>query len=83
MLPVRATVSIVGVGKRAHLDLALWLVRRSSPALATLTARYLVMDPRPSQAVFVISDHVAHTEPIVERFDHWANGFSVTAQGPG
>ena len=30
----------------AHLDLALWLVRRRSPALATLTARYLILDAR-------------------------------------
>jgi transcriptional regulator GlxA family with amidase domain len=35
----------------AHLDLALWLVRRRSPALAALTARYLVIEPRSSQAL--------------------------------
>ena len=68
----------------AHLDLALWLIRRSSPALATLTARYLVVDPRPSQAAFVIPDHLAHADPIVERFEHWArnhlaDGFSLKA----
>ncbi|MGQ5523046.1 GlxA family transcriptional regulator [Chitinimonas sp. PSY-7] len=68
----------------AHLDLALWLIRRSSPALATLAARYLVMDPRPSQAAFVIPDHLAHSDPVVERFEHWARhnlaqGFSLKA----
>src|SRR5262245_28612995 len=42
----------------AHLDLALWLVRRRSPALAALTARYLIVDPRPSQAAFAIRDHL-------------------------
>ncbi|WP_428417829.1 GlxA family transcriptional regulator [Methylibium sp.] len=67
----------------AHLDLALWLVRRASPALAALTARYLVVDPRPSQAAFVIPDHLAHADPLVERFEHWARqrmarGFSLT-----
>src|ERR1041385_5224510 len=56
----------------AHLDLALWLVRRRSPALAALTARYLVVDPRPSQAAFAIPDHLAHADPIVERFEKWA-----------
>ena len=29
----------------AHIDLALWLIRRSSPALAALTARFLVIEP--------------------------------------
>ena len=32
----------------AHFDLALWLVRRISPALAAVTARYLMIDPRSS-----------------------------------
>ena len=68
----------------AHLDLALWLVRRSSPTLATLAARYLVADPRPSQAPFVIPDHLAHSDPMVERFEQWARhrlpqGFSLKA----
>ena len=68
----------------AHIDLALWLVRRSSPALAALTARYLVIDPRPSQAVFMIPDHLMHTDPLIERFEQWvrhqlAEGFSLAA----
>jgi transcriptional regulator GlxA family with amidase domain len=68
----------------AHLDLGLWLVRRTSPALATLTARYLVVDPRPSQALYAIPDHLTHSDPIVERFESWARGslaarFSLTA----
>lgn len=66
----------------AHLDLALWLVRRRSPALAALTARYLVIDPRPMQATFAIPDHLAHADPFVERFERWArrrlgDGFSL------
>ncbi len=75
--------SFVTVGAAlAHLDLALWCVRRVSPTLATLTARYLVMDPRPSQAAFAISDHLAHKDPLVERFEAWvrahlARGFSL------
>ena len=67
----------------AHLDLALWLVRRRSPALAALTARYLVVEPRPSQAAFMIPDHLAHSDPLVERFERWArrqlaDGFSLS-----
>ncbi len=67
----------------AHLDLALWLVRRQSPALAALTARYLVIDPRPSLAAFAIPDHLAHSDPLVERFERWARrqlaqGFSLS-----
>ena len=66
----------------AHLDLALWLVRRHSPMLAALTARYLVVDSRPSQAAFAIPDHLAHADPFVERFEQWARrrlveGFSL------
>lgn len=56
----------------AHVDLALWLVRRRSPSLADATARYLVFDARPSQAAYVMPDHLAHSDPMVERFEQWA-----------
>jgi transcriptional regulator GlxA family with amidase domain len=56
----------------AHVDLALWLVRRKSPSLADLTARYLVFDERPSQGAYVLADHLAHADPMVDRFEHWA-----------
>ena len=56
----------------AHIDLALWLIRRSSPTLAELTARYLLIEPRASQAVFAIPDHLLHTDPLVQRFERWA-----------
>jgi transcriptional regulator GlxA family with amidase domain len=55
----------------AHVDLALWIVRRKSPALANLVARYLVVEPRPSQAPFMIPDHLAHADEVVERFERW------------
>jgi transcriptional regulator GlxA family with amidase domain len=66
----------------AHFDLALWLVRLISPALATITARYLMVDPRSSQAAYAIPDHLAHADAVVERFERWArenlsNGFSL------
>ena len=56
----------------AHVDLALWLVRQRSPSLAQATARYLVADARPSQSVYVMPDHLAHSDPLVERFEQWA-----------
>ena len=56
----------------AHVDLALWLVRQRSPTLAQATARYLVFDARPSQAAYVMPDHLAHADPLVDRFETWA-----------
>lgn len=56
----------------AHVDLALWLVRQRSPTLAQATARHLLFDARPSQATYAMPDHLAHADPMVERFEHWA-----------
>jgi transcriptional regulator GlxA family with amidase domain len=56
----------------AHLDLALWVIRRKSPALARTTARYLTFDSRASQSAYVMPDHVAHSDAFVERFEAWA-----------
>jgi len=66
----------------AHLDLALSVLRGRSPALAALAARYLLVEARGSQAEFVIPDHLAHADPVVERFEGWARqrlarGFSL------
>ncbi|MFF4283434.1 GlxA family transcriptional regulator [Streptomyces kronopolitis] len=55
----------------AHLDLALSLVRQASPALADLTARYLVVDHRPTQAGYAIPSHLARTDPTVSAFENW------------
>lgn len=55
-----------------HLDLALWLIRQRSPALAELVARYLIVDTRPSQSAYAITDHLAHDDALVTRFDRWA-----------
>ncbi|MDW5313393.1 GlxA family transcriptional regulator [Rhizobium sp. PL01] len=65
-----------------HIDMALWLVRQVSPELAGLVARYLIVDSRPAQSAYVISDHLAHADPLVERFERWAraslaSGFSL------
>jgi len=58
----------------SHVDLALWLIRRKSPKLAALTANYLVVDSRPSQSSYALIDHLAHSDPLVERFERWARG---------
>lgn len=74
----------------AHIDLALGLIRRRSPALAAVTANYLLIEHRVSQAGFIIPDHLSHSDPLVERFELWARrrlsqGFSLSdaARGAG
>jgi transcriptional regulator GlxA family with amidase domain len=66
----------------SHLDLALWLVRSASPEIAALTAKYLILDSRPSQSAYALTDHLAHADPVVQRFEQWARarlaeGFSL------
>jgi len=66
----------------SHMDMALWLIRQASPSLAALTARYLIVDSRPTQSAYAMSDHLAHADPLVQRFERWArdrlaNGFSL------
>jgi transcriptional regulator GlxA family with amidase domain len=65
-----------------HLDLALWLMRQASPELATLVARFMLIDKRSSQAEYIIPDHLAHADPLVAKFERWArdnlsSGFSL------
>ncbi len=56
----------------SHMDLALWLVRSVSPELASLTAKYLIVDSRPSQSAYALTDHLVHSDPVVQRFERWA-----------
>ena len=65
-----------------HLDLALWLVRQASPELATLVARFMLVDARSSQAEYIVPDHLAHADPLIAKFERWArdnlsSGFSL------
>src|ERR1700739_4791058 len=55
-----------------HMDLALWLIRGVSPELASLTARYLIVDSRPSQTAYALTDHLMHSDPVVHHFERWA-----------
>ena len=56
----------------SHMDLALWLVRRVSPQLASLTAKYLIVDSRPSQSAYALTDHLHHSDNVVQSFERWA-----------
>jgi len=66
----------------SHMDLALSLIRQKSPKLAALTAKYLIVDARPSQSAYILSDHLTHSDPMVQQFERWARnrlseGFSL------
>lgn len=58
----------------SHIDMALLLVRQASPELAATVAKYLIVDSRPSQSAYVITDHLTHSDPLVQRFERWARG---------
>ncbi|HEY1951093.1 MAG TPA: helix-turn-helix domain-containing protein [Bryobacteraceae bacterium] len=65
-----------------HLDLALWLIRKASPELATVVSRYMLADIRSSQAPYIIPNHLAQADPLILRFERWARdnlkaGFSL------
>jgi transcriptional regulator GlxA family with amidase domain len=60
-----------------HLDLALWLVRRVSPQLASLTAQYLIVDSRASQAAYALTDHLVHADPMVRKFEAYVQSVRV------
>ena len=65
-----------------HLDLALWLIRQTSPELAGLVSRYLLADIRSLQAPYIIPNHLAQADPLVQAFERWArehlkDGFSL------
>jgi len=65
-----------------HLDLALWLIRKASPELAAVVSRYLLADIRSSQAPYIIPNHLAQADPLIQRFEQWARdhlqaGFSL------
>jgi transcriptional regulator GlxA family with amidase domain len=79
---VRSGTTLTAGAALSHVDLALALIRQASPELASLVAKYLVIDARPSQSAYAISDHLIHADPLVERFEAWARehldrGFSL------
>jgi transcriptional regulator GlxA family with amidase domain len=71
---VQSNAMLTAGAALSHLDLALALIRRASPDLANLTARYLVVDVRTSQSIYSIPDHLAHADPLIQQFERWARG---------
>jgi transcriptional regulator GlxA family with amidase domain len=71
---VKSGRSVTAGAALGHIDLALWLIRSVSPQLASLTAKYLIVDSRASQSVYALSDHLVHSDPVVQRFEHWVRG---------
>jgi len=79
---VQSNAVVTAGAALSHLDLALALIRRASPELANLTARYLVVDERTSQSIYAIPNHLANADPLTQQFERWARrrlakGFSL------
>jgi transcriptional regulator GlxA family with amidase domain len=79
---VPTDVGVTAGAAMGHLDLALWLIRTASPELASVVSRYLLADIRSSQAPYIIPNHLAQADPLVQRFERWArdhlkSGFSL------
>jgi transcriptional regulator GlxA family with amidase domain len=81
-LIVQSNTVVTAGAALSHLDLALTLIRRASPELAAITAKYLVADERTSQVAYTIPGHLVHTDALVHKFERWARqrlaeGFSL------
>jgi transcriptional regulator GlxA family with amidase domain len=79
---VPSDIGVTAGAAMGHLDLALWLIRQTSPELASVVSRYLLADLRSSQAPFIIPNHLAQADPLIQRFERWArdhlkDGFSL------
>jgi transcriptional regulator GlxA family with amidase domain len=79
---VPTEVGVTAGAAMGHLDLALWLIRSVSPELASLVSRYLLADIRSSQAPYIIPNHLAQADPLIQRFEQWSrknlkSGFSL------
>jgi transcriptional regulator GlxA family with amidase domain len=81
-LIVQSNAVVTAGAALGHLDLALTLIRRASPELASITAKYMVADARTSQSAYTIPGQLVHTDPLVHKFERWARqhlveGFSL------
>jgi transcriptional regulator GlxA family with amidase domain len=79
---VPTDIGVTAGAAMGHLDLVLWLIRTASPELAALTSRYLLADIRSSQAAYIIPNHLAQADPLIQRFEQWSranlkSGFSL------
>jgi transcriptional regulator GlxA family with amidase domain len=71
---VQSNAVVTAGAALSHLDLSLALIRRASPELASITARFLVADERTSQSIYSIPDHLAKADPLIRQFERWARG---------
>ncbi|MFT4099561.1 MAG: helix-turn-helix domain-containing protein [Burkholderiaceae bacterium] len=56
----------------AHADLMLAVIARlASPSLARLVARYLVLDHRPSQARYMVIEHLRTADPALQKAERF------------
>src|SRR5262245_37104001 len=79
---VKSGKVVIAGAALSYIDLALWVVRSVSPKLASLTAKYLIVDSRSSQSAYALTDHLVHSDFFVQRFESWArarlkHGFSL------
>jgi len=79
---VPTDIGVTAGAAMGHLDMALWLIRNTSPALADTVSRYLLADIRSSQAAYIIPNHLARADPLITRFEQWSRqhlkrGFSL------
>ncbi|SAK60616.1 AraC family transcriptional regulator [Caballeronia fortuita] len=79
---VPSDIGVTAGAAMGHLDLALWLIRKTSPELAALVSRYLLADIRTLQAPYIIPNHLAQADPLIQRFERWSRehlkeGFSL------
>jgi len=71
---VPTEIGVTAGAAMGHLDLALWLIRRASPELASIVSRYLLADLRSAQAPYIIPNHLAQADPLILQFERWARG---------
>ncbi|HEX4178258.1 MAG TPA: helix-turn-helix domain-containing protein [Rhizomicrobium sp.] len=79
---VPTDIGVTAGAAMGHLDLALYMIRRTSPAVADMVSRYLLADIRSSQAAYIIPSHLARADPVVSKFEQWSRqhlktGFSL------
>lgn len=71
---VPCDIGVTAGSAMGHLDLAMWVIRQTSPELASIASRYLLADARSSQVPYIIPSHLAQADPIILRFERWARG---------
>ncbi|WP_248767614.1 helix-turn-helix domain-containing protein [Pseudomonas sp. MWU12-2345] len=79
---VPTDIGVTAGAAMGHLDLVLWLIRSASPELSALVSRYLLADIRSLQAPYIIPNHLAQADPLIQLFERWARdhlraGFSL------